>query len=239
VSANIIAIGGGELHLKETLPIDRHIVSLAGKRRPTALLIPTASGDSPLYPERFDRIYGKLLGCRTETLLLVRSERDRLRAERKIRRADIIYVGGGNTLRMMNLWRRLGVDEMLRQAGHRGTVLSGLSAGGICWHEWGDSDSRRRPGRTDWSFIRVRGLGLCPGIFCPHLDSQRRHAGFKQMVLRSRRIGIACDDTAAVWYHGPSATCISARKAARVHLYRFQGGRLRLESYGNGETIPL
>jgi dipeptidase E len=236
---NIVAIGGGELHLKETLPIDRFIVSLTKKRRPLALLIPTASGDSPLYPERFSRVYGELLGCRTEHLLLIRSQGDRLHAERKIREAALIYVGGGNTLRMMKLWRRLGIDEMLRQAARRGTVLSGLSAGGICWHEWGDSDSRRSSGKAGRAIIRVRGLGLCPGTFCPHLDSWHRHADVKRMVFKTRTLGIGCDENAAVWYHDAGAACVSSLKRAKVHLYRVGGRKVHVECYSDEEVIPI
>ena len=236
---NIVAIGGGELRLKETLPIDRHIVSLTKKRRPRALLIPTASGDSPRYPECFERIYGKILGCRTESLLLLRDAADRRNARRKIREADLIYVGGGNTLRMMMLWRRLGVDDMLRDAARAGTVMSGLSAGAICWFEWGDSDSRRSSAEGHWDYIRVRGLGLCPGIFCPHLGSERRHAAFKRMVARTKLPGLACDDNAAIWYHKDGATCLNSRIGAMAHLYRTQDGKVGIERFGNGEAIPV
>ena len=51
--------------------------------------------------------------------------------------SDIIYVGGGNTLKMMKVWKKTGVDKMLKQAYEKGIVLSGLSAGSICWFRWG------------------------------------------------------------------------------------------------------
>src|SRR5512142_2088332 len=94
---HIIAIGGGSLKKKQTLPIDRYIVKLAGKKSPRALFIPTASGDPQDYCEAFDHIYGELLGCRTDSLLLYRRREDRVAAAGKIRSADLIYVGGGNT----------------------------------------------------------------------------------------------------------------------------------------------
>jgi dipeptidase E len=236
---NIIAIGGGSLKKKQTLPIDRFIVKLTGKKFPRVLFIPTASNDEEEYCEAFNRVYGGLLGCRTDHLLLYRSLRDRYAAAKKIGSADLIYVGGGNTLRMMKMWRRLGIDTMLSKAGQQGTVLAGVSAGAICWHEWGHSDSRSYSGRKHWSYIKVRGLGLRPGLYCPHLDSEKRHASFKGMVSRDRMIGIACDNFAAVHYDDAGATCVTARKKARVHIYTLSNGRVTSQSYRNGEKIEL
>ncbi len=236
---NIISIGGGSLKKRETLPIDRHIVSLARKKNPRALFIPTASGDPEDYCEAFDRIYGTMLGCRTDHLLLFRRAEDRRRAAVKIASADVIYVGGGNTLRMMKLWRRLGIDHLLVEAGRRGAVLAGLSAGAICWHAWGHSDSLAYTGRKNWNYIKVRGLGLRPGLYCPHLDGEKRHRSFKAMVLRDHLSGIACDNFAAVHYGDDGATCIASRRHARVHVYAFHRGRVTIRTYTRGEKIDL
>ena len=236
---NIIAIGGGSLKKQQTLPIDRHIVRTTGTKTPRALFIPTASADDQEYCEAFDRVYGEALGCTTGHLLLYRRPGDREEAAARIRGAHLIYVGGGNTLRMMKLWRRLGIDRMLSEACRRGTVLAGLSAGAICWHEWGHSDSRSYSGRKSWSYIKVRSLGLVPGLFCPHLDGEKRQASFRKMVARDRMTGIACDNFAAIHYHDKGAACLTARRNARVHLYIYKEGRVTVRSYRNGERIEL
>ena len=108
---NIVAIGGGEIRERETLAIDQWIVRLTKKRKPRALFVPTASGDAQGYCETFDNIYGEELGCKTDHLLLLSNDRDAKQIEKKVLGADVIYVGGGNTLRMMKLWRKLGVVE--------------------------------------------------------------------------------------------------------------------------------
>ena len=236
---NIIAIGGGSLKKKQTLPIDRSVVKLTNKRSPRALFIPTASNDDKGYCEAFDHVYGDLLGCRTDHLLLYGRPKDRASASKKIGSADLIYVGGGNTLRMMKLWRRLGIDNMLIKAGHRGTVLAGLSAGAICWHAWGHSDSRAYSGKKNWSYIKVRSLGLLRGLYCPHLDSEKRHASFKAMVAKDRMVGIACDNFAAIHYDDSGAFCRAARRKARVHIYTSVNGRVTVRSYQNGDKIDL
>jgi len=236
---DIISIGGGSLKKKQTLPVDRYIVKLAGKKHPQALFIPTASSDDEKYCEAFDRVYGKLLGCKTDHLLLYRRQEDRAAAAKKIGAADLIYVGGGNTLRMMKLWRQLGIDKLLVKAGHKGTVLAGLSAGAICWHEWGHSDSRAYSGKKNWSYIKVRSLGLRPGLYCPHLDGEKRHASFKKMVAREKMTGIACDNFAAIHYDDSGATCVTSRAKARVHIYTYANGKVTVRSFRNGEKIEL
>ncbi len=236
---NIIAIGGGSLKKKQTLPIDRFIVRLAGIKSPRALFVPTASIDQVDYCETFDRIYGDLLGCRTDHLLLYRRLGDRASADKKIESASLIYVGGGNTLRMMKMWRHLGIDKLLIKAGKRGTVLAGLSAGAICWHEWGHSDSRAYSGKKNWSYIKVRSLGLCQGLYCPHLDSEKRHTSFKKMVARENMVGIACDNFAAIHYDGSGATCISSRRNAQVQIYSYVKGQVMIKLFKNGDRIDL
>ena len=234
---NIVAIGGGQLGQRETLRIDRFIVGLTKKRVPRALFIPTASGDAPGYCRTFEEIYGKTLGCRTDNLHLLGCDANPSVINNKIEQADLIYVGGGNTLRMMRRWRQFGVDRLLEKAGKTGTVLSGLSAGAICWHQWGHSDSRSFSGNSGWTFIRVRGLGLAKGLFCPHRDVEKRHRPFKEMVARFKVTGIACDNHAAVYYSDLGAQCITSRKEARVHVYRPVADKIIVTQFKDGERI--
>lgn len=234
----IVAIGGGKLDRRETLAIDRQVVELSGKRRPRALFVPTASGDPPEYCDTFERIYGRLLGCRTQNLRLLADPEDRVLLREKILGAELIYVGGGNTLRMMKLWRRLGVDKLLRRAARAGAVLAGLSAGGICWHQWGMSDSRAYTTEgDDWDYIRVRGLGFVPHMFCPHLDAEQRHDGLAAMVRKHGSTALACDNNAAVFYDGNSARCVTSSKRARTWLYRYVRGKLEITPFAAGDEI--
>ncbi len=235
----IVAIGGGEIKDKETLCLDRHIVDLTGKSSPKALFIPTASSDAEGYCETFDRIYGHVLGCRTDHLLLLNRADDVTYADDKIFEADIVYVGGGNTLKMMKLWRKLGIDRMLEKAGKRGAILSGLSAGAICWHMYGHSDSRSFSGNSDWPFVRVKGLGFCPGMFCPHLDAEQRQEPFSQMIARFGGTGIACDNNAAIWYNNSKMIVKSSNQTASVYIYKRQKGVVQIEKYSNDDEIGI
>lgn len=193
----IVAIGGGELGEGDTLSIDKRIVELTGKSRPNALFIPTASSDSRDYAAVFARIYGDMLDCETETLYLLDDPPSPSQLADTIRAADLIYVGGGNTLKMMRRWRKLGVDKLLLDAAAGDTVLCGLSAGELCWFQYGHSDSMSFYHPDDWDYIRVKCLGLLPFTACPHYGGENRHANFQRLIAREGGIGIALDDCAA------------------------------------------
>lgn len=232
----IVAIGGGDLGNLETLDIDRRIVELTGKRKPRALFIPTASGDSEGYWEAFNRVYNQELGCGTDVLYLLASRPSQVEIEDRIASCDLVYVGGGNTMRMMKLWRKLGVNKLLLQAHERGTVMSGLSAGGICWFGYGHSDSRKSK-NADFPFIRVECLGLLPWTFCPHYHSAGRDNDFPQMIARNGGVGIAADDCCAIEFRDGRYSVLSTRPDARAYRLHKRNGKVLADPLENEGTV--
>ena len=105
----IIAIGGGELRAKETLEIDRQIAEMAkqraGEKRAVALFIGTASHDFMPYYNTFHKTYTGELGLKTDCVLTVYKEIDYEKIKGKFEKADMIYVGGGDTLFMIEKWK--------------------------------------------------------------------------------------------------------------------------------------
>jgi dipeptidase E len=235
----IVAIGGGQIRTRGTLPIDREIIRLSNKKNPRLLFIPTASSDSQKYWTQVEEYFGGFLKCKTDALFLVSPpsgqelpSSDEIRT--KILSADIIYVGGGNTLMMMRLWRRLGVDELLKTAYESGTVLAGVSAGSICWFDSGHSDSMSFYNPRKWRYIKVKGLGFVKGIHCPHYDSttlgipRRKH--FREMIHKSGGIGIAIENNCAVEFHdGRCFRVINANRKARAYRVYKSGGKVVAE----------
>ena len=228
----IVALGGGELRKAETRAIDQRIIELTGKAHPHALFIATASGDAVDYYATFEAEYGKQLGCTTDVLYLIRPK-DRPAAEKraaKIAAADLIYVGGGNTLRMMRLWRRLGVDRLLTDAYKRGCVLSGISAGAMCWFSGGFSDSRSFASEdADWPYIRVRGLGLIDALYCPHVNAEARLEPFQQFMTKHRLVGLGCDDCCALEIVDGQYRFITSRTGAQGYKVFHQKGHITTE----------
>jgi dipeptidase E len=125
----IVAIGGGEIGRNgcpiETEEIDREIIRLSGKKHPKVLFLPTASSHANEYWEIFQKYYGQKLGCQTDVLYLVNSNSSSKYLREKILGTDIIYVGGGDTKKMLEVWRKFGVDKLLEEAGKKGDLSQG------------------------------------------------------------------------------------------------------------------
>ncbi len=226
----IVAIGGGEIRQLKTLAIDKEIVSLTGKKHPQLLFIPTANSDSENYMQAIEKIYGKKLGCKIDNLLLLRKKPSGKEIKEKILSADIIYVGGGNTLKMMNLWRRHGVDKLLKTAYDNGRVLCGISAGAICWFEYGHSDSMSFYNSDNWDYIRVKGMGLLKGLLCPHFDGQtrgiKRKKSLSQMIEKVGGLGIAIENHAAIIFRNDSFRVINSKKDSKAHKIFKKNGKI-------------
>jgi dipeptidase E len=219
----IVAIGGGELKDFETLSIDKEIIELTGKDHPRALFLPTASGDPEGYIETFKAVYGNRLGCKADQLLLIRERPSISEIEEKIMSANLIYVGGGNTLRMLKRWRSLGVDTLLKKALNKGTVLSGLSAGSVCWFEYGHSDSMRFSDKEKWRFIHLKALGFIPGTHCPHYHKESREKDFEEMMRRHKGVGIALDNNVALEVVEGKFRIIGPQKSGAYRVFKQKG----------------
>lgn len=239
--SSIIAIGGGSLDSGETLPIDREIIEETDKDNPKALFIPTASEDSEGYIEAFHETYEDRLGCETDTLKLTKENYTEEEIEEKVDSADLIYVGGGNTRGMLEVWREKGVDKRLKEAYTNGKVLSGLSAGAICWFEYGHSDSESYEQDGEWKFIQVEGLNLIENvIFCPHYHQENREASFEQMMRDNPdKTGIAVDNKAAAKVKGDYLKIMKSEEDANAYLAEIVNGEFKLRELAEGEKYPV
>lgn len=180
MTRRLICIGGGELKDRETLEIDRYIAEeakkAAGDRRACGLFIPTASHDCMPYYNTFHKVYTGLFDIKTDVALIVNREVDLEKLRGKIEKADFIYVGGGNTVYMIDRWKETGLVPLLREAYERGKILCGLSAGAICWFERMYSDSV-----VEGEYTMYDGLGWIKGKISPHYDE--RMLDFDEIVL--------------------------------------------------------
>lgn len=224
----IVAIGGGEIgrpgYPIETTKIDKEIIALTGKKSPRFLFVPTASGDAEGYIDAVRTHFGKRLGLVVDVLCLTQGLSQSL-IEKKVLAADIIYVGGGNTEKMMRVWRKIGFDDMLRKAYERGVVLSGLSAGSICWFSAGHSDSRRMIDKKN-DYIRVSGLGFINALHCPHWNvEQARETSLKKMMKTSPGVAIVIDNCAALEVVGDTYRLITSKPGAGAYRLFWSRGK--------------
>ena len=80
---------------------------------------------------------------------------------------DVVWVGGGSVANLLAVWRVHGLDRILREVWATGVVLAGVSAGSICWHVGGSTDSFG----PDLQAV-TDGLGLLPYGNGVHYDSE-------------------------------------------------------------------
>ena len=191
----IIPIGGGEIPFTTT-QIDKYIISLANKDKPKVLFLPTASGDFSSYIEKFTSYYTSL-GCEVDVLKLTTTDNDNL-IRSKIFSANIIYIGGGNTAKMMRIFKRTKVNEYLIQAYEKGIILTGLSAGAMAYFTNGYSDSNRST-NPEASLTLVKCLNIIPYCFCPHYNDQERKS-FDEFVKNKHFNGLALEDNTALLF---------------------------------------
>ena len=111
-----------------------------------------------------------------------------------INKADIIYVGGGNTKSMLAVWREWKLDKLLKKAYQNGKILCGVSAGAICWFKQGITDSWASNLNT------MDCLGFVEGMACPHYQEEKdRRPSVHEMLKKGTCMpGYAIDGGAAV-----------------------------------------
>ena len=176
---NIVAIGGGGFGRSlGSLAIEKYIISLVKKKNPKICFIPTASGDNDLYKLNFYRAFSELKCITTHIDFFSRTED----LEKKVSTQDIIYVGGGNTKSMLAVWKEWNLHEILMKAYDNGIVMSGVSAGAICWFDKGITDSY-----SDRLEI-IDCLGIVKGIACPHFDEEKERKPYVYEIIQKEII---------------------------------------------------
>jgi peptidase E len=137
---------------------------------------------------------------------------------------DVIHVSGGNTANMLDVWRRHGLDAVLREAWAAGAVMTGGSAGGICWFAGGTTDSFGPELR-----VLPEGLGFVPGSFCPHYDAEdQRRPLFPQAVLSGLLPdGYGVDNLVSLHFDGTSyVEAVSSVPGGRAVQVSASGGQI-------------
>lgn len=198
---HILATSGGfvsnDRRLMTPGPLIRHALELSGADRPNFCFLGTATGDALTYVKS---VYAAFAGSdvRVSHLELfpmpnVEDMRAHLLAH------DVVYVGGGSVANLLALWRLHGVDAYLREAWESGVVLTGVSAGSLCWHVGGTTDSfgpKLRP--------VTNGLALLPFSNGVHYDSEEERRPLYHRLIADGTLpaGYATDDGVGLHYVG-------------------------------------
>jgi dipeptidase E len=217
----ILAMGGGGFTAGSEDPaLDALVLDLTRRPRPRICLLPTAGGDSEHQIRRFYEAYGDRL-CEPSHISLFRLGRKPVPLREHLLAQDAIYVGGGSMVNLLAIWRAQGLDAILREAWEQGVVLAGLSAGSMCWFEWGVTTSSGEPQPAP-------GLGFLPGSNSVHHDSEpaRRPVYFDAVRTETIPPGWAVDDGAALIFRAAELhAVVSARPHAHAYEVRANGER--------------
>ncbi|MBK9331207.1 MAG: Type 1 glutamine amidotransferase-like domain-containing protein [Ignavibacteria bacterium] len=211
----IVALGGGMFSMEaDNGLLDKYILNLVPKEKPKICFFGTASNDGTEYREMFYNFFNKL-NCEPSHLSFLDPPYD---IEKFILDKDIIHVGGGNTSLIIETWKKTGVDKIMKKAYRSGVILTGMSAGAICWFQ--DGITNPSPG----VLTRLPCLGLLEGSFCPHYDDKvELKKSFHKLILEGTiGNGVGAEDGAAVHYLGnkilrvvtsrPDVTAYSVKK---------------------------
>ena len=175
---------------------------LSGKDRPRVLFVMTASGDSDMY---LTMSYQAVSGLSVDADHLSLFTMPNQPVDEAIGRADVIWVGGGSVANLLTCWRIHGVDLAMRDAWERGTVLAGVSAGSICWHVGGPTDSYGPTLR-----LEKPALGLIPYGNGVHYDSESQRRPLLQSLVADELLptSFATDDRVGILYEGTEPVAV-------------------------------
>jgi peptidase E len=133
---------------------------------------------------------------------------------------DVVWVGGGSVANLLAVWRVHSLDEVFREAWRAGVVLGGVSAGSLCWHAGGTTDSFGPDLRPV-----TNGLGLLPFSNGVHYDSeeQRRPLYHRLVAEGTLPAGHATDDGVGLVYRGTELVEAVADRPGKA-AYRVERG---------------
>ena len=193
IEKQVICIGGGGFgrNPKQRI-IENYILQQSNVDTPNILFIPTASAEDKSYIVNFYSCFSNLNCVPSHLTFFQRTPR----LDSLINKADIIYVGGGNTKSMLAVWQEWKLDTLLKKAYSNGKILCGVSAGAICWFEQGITDSWASNLNT------LECLGFIKGMACPHYQEEAdRKPDVHKFLLNGKAIpGYAIDGGAAAHF---------------------------------------
>jgi len=210
IEKKIIAIGGGGFTHHSDESLDQFVLDQSKKINKKIGFLATASKDEEEKISSFYKRFGNIESELSHFNLTLNVDG----FSEWIMEKDIIYIGGGNTVFMLEIWRKYKLEQIFKNAYEKGIILSGVSAGAVCWFDWILSDSVG-PG-----FNPLRGINLISGSCTPHSSDVERINQFESDIKDNKLPdGIAIDDgVAVVFIDGKPTEVYSSRKNHKAYF---------------------
>ena len=210
ITRKIVAIGGGGFTHESDDTLDQFFLDQCSKKKIKLGFLATASKDDV---KKISLFYKKFENKNLELSHFNLTQKiDGFSSW--ILNKDIIYVGGGNTSFMLDIWRKNSLDKIFKKAYENGIVLAGVSAGAGCWFDWILSDSVG-PGLKP-----LKGISLISGSCTPHSSEEKRINQFELNIKNGELPpGLAIDDGVAVLFiDGKPSEVYSSRKNHKAYF---------------------
>lgn len=222
----IVAMAGGDLQSNRS--INKYIVNMDKKNTHNLLFIGTASEDAEGYIDNI-RITFEQMNCCVKALCLSTKEYTQNEIDELLMWSDIIYVGGGNTFYMMEVWRKYGLDRKLKEIYLNDTaILTGISAGAMCWFNCGHSDSEVFwvNGVIGYGWVNDL-LNIYPYAYCPHYEE--RVDSFDKMIMDKSILGLAMESGTAFVDQNGRIKYIKCNASAKAYIVKNNNGTMLKE----------
>ena len=222
IEKKIIALGGGGFTHQLDLSLDQFVIDKLKRTNNKIGFLATASKDDEkkinLFYKRFENTEFELSHFNLTSNINGFSE--------WLMSKDLVYIAGGNTAFMLEIWKKNKLEHIFKDAYEKGTILSGISAGAVCWFDWILSDSVG-PG-----FKPLRGINLISGSCTPHSSNIERINQFESDIKNNKLPqGIAIDDgVAVVFVDGKPSEVYSSRKNHTAYFLD-KNKKVNLEEY--------
>lgn len=224
----IVAIGGVTPPSSLDL-IDEEIIKLTNKKYPKMLYVPTAGGDNQGYCDFYRGIYEGRFGCTMDVLFLINENPTEEEIREKIFSSDIIYVGGGSVVTLMEYLEKFDVIHMFKEAYNKGIVFAGISAGGLCWGmKYFDCEYnegfKNIEGFSDYRVAEC--MGFLPFTICPHYNLEGRPEKLELMVEEFGLVGIGIDNNCAIQFVDGEYRVIATKEEANAYRILKKGNEM-------------
>lgn len=222
----IVLIGGGQIpnwnfetkdenQIKyETEKIDKEIVKMSKKKNPKLLFIGTAKKDNIIYYNAIKRVYENL-GCEVDMLDTMSKDLHESYLEGKVLNTDIIYIGGGNTRYMLQRWKEINLDGIIKKAIDKNVVIAGFSAGAYAM--------------CKYSYDLIQGLDIVPLILCVHYNEKNMEKKnmFMKNIKEKNIKGIALDNSTALIIENNMQRIIKNFEERKAYKVLYENGILK------------
>ncbi len=220
-----VLIGGGDTGRGETTyttkEIDEEIVKMTEKENPNFLFIGLASSHADSYYDTMKKIY-KDLGCTTVYLKKSNLVNNPDIVKQKINDADIIYICGGDTVKLLDHVKEYKIEDLLLEAYNKGTVLAGMSAGAILLSTKGFSDSLIVRNESDKHEF-IKGLNFVNINFCPHYHSNPiKTKELEEYLSKNNDEVYSLENNTALKIIDDKISIIKSDKKSKVYLVSYK-----------------